>query len=283
MQWSLRKLTVPVSSSDLVLDVGSGGTPYPRADVLLDRLSGAEHRNGYLMQLDRPAVLADANKMPFTNQSFDFTIASHILEHMPEPEMFISELMRVSCRGYIETPNVIFERLRPYNIHCLEVALVDGVLHILRKSAPVHDHFLHAIGAFEKDKNWSGLLRNELKSFHVRYFWNEAIKFKIYHNDVDTSWINNIYSEDVDSEETADSAVIEPVARPFHKRMILSLANQYQKLPRRRRLRNKSLEARLRCPTCNIPVVIAPETIWCGSCNFEHEIGEVYDFEKYYV
>ena len=36
LAWSLRRLYVPIPSGALVLDIGSGDNPYPRANVLLD-------------------------------------------------------------------------------------------------------------------------------------------------------------------------------------------------------------------------------------------------------
>ena len=96
---------------DLVLDVGSGGDPFPRSDVLLDRLTGDAHRNGEAMLIDRPAIFADACNMPFIDKAFDFVVASHILEHMANPTKFLAELTRVGRAGYIETPNAVFERL----------------------------------------------------------------------------------------------------------------------------------------------------------------------------
>ena len=36
LAWPLRRLHVPVSADALVLEVGSGGNPFPRANVLLD-------------------------------------------------------------------------------------------------------------------------------------------------------------------------------------------------------------------------------------------------------
>ena len=62
IKWALRKIQLPVAGSGLVLDVGSGGKPYPRSDVLLDRLTGAEHRCGVPMMIDRPTVFGDAKK-----------------------------------------------------------------------------------------------------------------------------------------------------------------------------------------------------------------------------
>lgn len=34
LRWSLRRLHVPVSKNALVLEVGAGGNPYPRANVV---------------------------------------------------------------------------------------------------------------------------------------------------------------------------------------------------------------------------------------------------------
>ena len=36
LAWPLRRLHCPVKKHDLVLEVGSGGSPYPRSNVLCD-------------------------------------------------------------------------------------------------------------------------------------------------------------------------------------------------------------------------------------------------------
>ena len=127
ISWSLRKARLPIKPTDLVLDVGSGDNPHPAADVLLERYVDGFHRFGGLVA-DRPIILADACKMPFPDKSFDFVIAFHVLEHVNEPEAFLRELMRVGKAGYIETPNAIFERLNPYDVHLLEVMNINDTL-----------------------------------------------------------------------------------------------------------------------------------------------------------
>ncbi len=90
-----------------VLDVGSGHRPNRRANVLIDNeLNETEHRSGKkaFVPSDKKMVIADALNMPFENKEFDFVIASHIAEHVDNPEKFCKELMRVGKRGYIETP-----------------------------------------------------------------------------------------------------------------------------------------------------------------------------------
>jgi len=54
---------------------------------------------------------------------------------MAHPEIFLSELQRVGKAGYIKTPNALFERLHPYNIHCLEIVKTGDMLHIYKKNS----------------------------------------------------------------------------------------------------------------------------------------------------
>ena len=167
IKWALRK--VKLSGMDgLVLDVGSGGKPYPRSYVLLDRLTGSDHRCGSPMLIDRPTVFGDAIKLPFKNKSFDFVIASHILEHIADPGAFLDELSRVGKAGYIETPNFIFERLFPYDIHCLEVILLDNALQIHKKKRPVEDLWIGSLDFLRKDPKWKLFFYENPDMFHVR-------------------------------------------------------------------------------------------------------------------
>lgn len=43
--WTLRRYHVPVKKSDLVLEVGSGGNPYPRANILVDAYENTQERH----------------------------------------------------------------------------------------------------------------------------------------------------------------------------------------------------------------------------------------------
>lgn len=95
-----------------VLDVGSGHRPNRRANVLIDNeLNETEHRSGKkaFIPSDKKMVVGDALNMPFANKEFDFIIASHIAEHIDDPEQFCKELARVGKRGYIETPGAFDE------------------------------------------------------------------------------------------------------------------------------------------------------------------------------
>jgi len=57
LAWPLRRLYVPVAAQDLVLEVGSGGNPFPRSNVLLDAYEVTRERHYQPLIADRPIVL----------------------------------------------------------------------------------------------------------------------------------------------------------------------------------------------------------------------------------
>ena len=91
-----------IGEGDLVLEVGSGDDPCPRADVLVDKYldESSEREANRSLLVDRPLVIAEGEHLPFRDKSFDFVIASHVLEHTDNPRRFLKELVRVSKRGF---------------------------------------------------------------------------------------------------------------------------------------------------------------------------------------
>lgn len=115
----------------LVLDVGSGHNPHPRADVLVDRfISEDTERSGQPLQNNtgKPLVIADASALPFRDAAFDFSIASHIVEHLDSPLPFTREVQRISKGGYIETPSRLLEFVRHTPVHRWFVSSKRNVL-----------------------------------------------------------------------------------------------------------------------------------------------------------
>ena len=138
--WSLRRLHCPVDDNSLVLEVGSGGNPYARANVLLDAYEETKERHWVPLKADRPMVLGFVEKLPFKSKAFDFVIASHVLEHSPQPEQFLAELQRVAKAGYIEVPDAFMERINPYTDHRLEITCRNEKLIIRKKPANIVEH-----------------------------------------------------------------------------------------------------------------------------------------------
>jgi SAM-dependent methyltransferase len=102
-----RHIDFDIAPGDRVLDIGSGGDPFPYATVLVDRFPGTtQHRHAPFVRDGREFVEADVCDLPFADKSFDFVYCAHVLEHVPDPLVACREIMRVGRRGYIETPTL---------------------------------------------------------------------------------------------------------------------------------------------------------------------------------
>lgn len=92
LAWSLRRLHCPVTKEALVLEVGSGSSPYFRANVLCDAHEETLERFHEKLVSDRAAIIAFGERLPFKDDAFDFVIASHVLEHSSDPVGFLTEI-----------------------------------------------------------------------------------------------------------------------------------------------------------------------------------------------
>ena len=128
---------IEIKESWHVLDVGSGHNPHPRADVLLDKnIKDNTDRSGkaFKVKANKVAIQGDAEAMPFCDKKFNYILASHIAEHVTDPEKFCKELVRVGERGYIETPSKFAEILFDEPFHRWYVYTENGKL-IFKKIA----------------------------------------------------------------------------------------------------------------------------------------------------
>jgi hypothetical protein len=149
-----------------VVDVGGGGSPFPRADYVLDAIPF--ERQGHLARQElgiSPRYTRDTwvvldvcrrRPWPFPDGYFDFAVCSHLLEDVRDPVWVCQELARVAKSGYIETPSRVVEqslgvehpcyagylhhrwlveevggelqfRLKPHSLHSLAGAIVTRV------------------------------------------------------------------------------------------------------------------------------------------------------------
>lgn len=255
LAWSLRRLHCPVPASALVLDVGSGGNPYPRANVLLDAYEDTFERYHASLVKDRPMVFGQAERMPFRDKAFDFVVASHVLEHTSDPTAFLGELMRVGRAGYIETPDAFFERINPFRFHRLEVTDHAGQLFIYKKASwRPHGEWVDMYERKMKDAEFIEFLKRHPAPFYVRHYWRDTIDFKIVNPEVDASWpfpaLNN-----------SDHQGAKPGLR---KKLIALLRHVFSQGRRNKRLDILGL---LRCPRClNDVLVRTGEQLHCPAC-----------------
>jgi SAM-dependent methyltransferase len=108
-----------IKKKDRVLEVGGGHNPHPRSNVVVDKFTDDNtHRADNLKVLKNQQFLqADGESLPFKDKEFDYVVCCHVLEHVPNPEKFISEQSRVADRGYIETPSLLGCYLSPKKSH----------------------------------------------------------------------------------------------------------------------------------------------------------------------
>jgi uncharacterized protein YbaR (Trm112 family) len=89
----------------LVLDVGAGESPHPRADLVVDKYVVDDFERGAALDLERPVVVADGEALPFADGAFAYVIASHVLEHAIDPARFAAELSRIAAAGFVQVPS----------------------------------------------------------------------------------------------------------------------------------------------------------------------------------
>lgn len=253
--WALRRYHVPVKPDALVLEVGSGGNPYPRSNVLLDAYEHSRERHWAPLVADRPTVLGFVENLPFKDKAFDFVIASHVLEHSAHPEKFLAELQRVAKAGYIETPDAYMERTNPYRDHRLEVTERDGALVIRKKRAWVNDPELTEL--YEHAAKWPIALETIPRhpfDFHVRHYWRDTIPFSIVNPEADATWAASAQHGRVSSSELGLRARVRAALR-------LLLAQ---------RTRNASIDliGLLKCIYCNSESLkkLDSKNIQCAAC-----------------
>ena len=182
-----RRIAVPVDDDALVLDVGSGDKPSWRADVLLDRYTGAEHaaqRSGHAAaRVTRPLFDADAADMPFRDGAFDYATCSNLLEHVGDPVAVAAELTRVARAGYIEVPEAASAKIVDFPSHVWWCRMEDGAggptLVMTAKNAPwfdaeIHDYIERAGVRDQLD----AVLNRRFEHRVIQYHWTGAVNLR---------------------------------------------------------------------------------------------------------
>jgi SAM-dependent methyltransferase len=257
LAWSLRRLHCPVDDDALVLEVGSGGNPYARSNVLLDAYGETRERHWVPLTVDRPFVFGFLERLPFKDKSFDFVIASHVLEHSPAPERALAEMQRVSCAGYIEVPDAFMERVNPYKDHRAEITVRGGRLVIRKKRDWVVDRELVEL----YDNRAKPFVAGELIparpfAFHVRYYWKDHLDFNVINPDVDSAWTPPV-------DERAQPAACSDAAG-WRDRVRRLLRRAMSQSARNQRI---DLATLLACPDCSSDVERRGDAYVCRGCS----------------
>jgi uncharacterized protein YbaR (Trm112 family) len=262
LAWKLRRLYVPIPSDALVLDIGSGGNPYPRANVLLDAYEETVERTHGPLVKDRPIVLGLAEHLPFRDKAFDFIIASHVLEHSPDPEAFLAEIVRVGKGGYIETPEAFFERINPFIYHRLEVGRCNSKLLIFKKASWRHDK--DVVDLYEnklKTDEFVKFTRQHPELFHTRFYWADEIDYEIVNPQVDITWPIPDWPRSPKSANTKERI----------RRLLIEMVRFF--FSQRTRNRGIDLMQLLMCPACRSDSLSSVQSrIVCNKCKITYPV-----------
>ena len=158
-----------------VLDIGCGYTANKNATVVCD-VQDLSH-----IYKEKDFVKLTSNILPFKDKEFDFVIASHVIEHVKDVEIFIKELQRVSSKGYIELPtkfedNLVIENKKDHLWH-MEFDDDKNQLIISKKI-----EFLEPVLTVSSAKKFLKYFRQSLV---LELFWENSIEFNIVDNNLD--------------------------------------------------------------------------------------------------
>jgi len=192
---------VSIKETDKVLEVGPGGTPYHRSNVLLEKIfnkDDANEQRGHAkpLQTKKKIVFYEGNTFPFEDNEFDYVICSHVLEHITSNEIkrFVSELQRVSTRGYLEFPTIYYDYIYNFPKHLTFLLYKNGVIKYLGKEktqlnlfSPVQKFFYNSANAGHT------CLTQSLKNYYFQGFeWYGKIQLKEVHKIQDIVYSDNI-------------------------------------------------------------------------------------------
>ena len=188
--WEYQKeIVMPhIKKTDLVIDIGSGNFPVPRADILVDFFPDTNlHRSGNIVE-NKPLIVCSIERLPFRDKSIDFAISSHVLEHVDSPTKAASELMMIAKAGYIETPaygrDII---VGSGHLHKWQVVEFEGTLHFFEYSQRQHETNVSspimALWIQRKYHPWQDFFWERQDVFNAWVLWHKSIKVVEYrHN-----------------------------------------------------------------------------------------------------
>lgn len=118
-----------------ILDIGSGSRPRLDATHLSDLYADDNSQRGGLplKTEGKPFVRCAVEFLPFRDNAFIMNYACQILEHVDNPAIALSEIIRVAKCGYIETPTKLAEKIYGWNFHKWVCYFKAGQIHYKRK------------------------------------------------------------------------------------------------------------------------------------------------------
>lgn len=181
---------INIKSSDRVLEIGPGSSPYFRSDVLLEmdfeNETDYEKQFGHSEKLvtDKKIVFYKGDVFPFADNEFDYVICSHVLEHVTDIPKFLSEVFRVAPRGYFEYPLITYDYLYNFDVH-LNFLKFNGtkLVTMKKKSMPLNDFKpLHEFFLKTLQNGYGDFLTKIPHCFFEGFEWNKPFELSTSNN-----------------------------------------------------------------------------------------------------
>jgi uncharacterized protein YbaR (Trm112 family) len=240
-------------AAGLVLDVGGGQAPHPRADIVVDKYVADDFERPGAEQLDlsKPLVVADAAALPFADGAFDYLVASHVLEHATDPVRFAAEFTRVARAGFVQVPTRASELTFGWDFHPWLIDLEGDTLVFEPRGdrrAPCGELFHRSFAESALFRTWWASTRSE---WHHSLEWRGALHVH------------------VEGESAADRTATLDVERTVRALREAYARGALQPLP-------PALRTLLRCPACGGALALSDERADCGGCARVYPVaGEV--------
>jgi len=109
--------SLPVGDTDFVVEIGGGHMPFYKTKLILEKYPFENLERWSDAKKIAPMIKADAIKLPLANNSVDVLFASHVLEHVDQPERFLSEAQRCARMIYLEFPSPRRELMYAWSFH----------------------------------------------------------------------------------------------------------------------------------------------------------------------
>lgn len=183
----------------IILDIGSGDKPDPRATILADLRLGKQGRNRlerYLKETvtDRPFVRCSIENLPFQDKSVDFIISTQIFEHLKYPEKAAEEVCRVGQAGFLQSPGWLMETIIPRIYHLWMIQKSFGKL-IFETKEHYRDrtgnsqHICYVTGKddwnfwfrqqLDKNLTFAGLFHRNHNVFYSTVRWQDSFEIEV--------------------------------------------------------------------------------------------------------
>lgn len=184
----IHTYTDTIKRGEKVVDLGCGNDPFPKASVYVDFFEeNNRERDG--ANFKKPSkgkyVHWDLNQYPypFKDKEFDFVIAAHIAEHLDDPLRFCQEIQRIGKRGYIETPNKMYELLYGWEFHKWYVNIEHDVLifeNIIDRT--FIGEFIRNLYHVKQDPEFRKLHDQNIAKLITAFYWEDEFAFEIKHS-----------------------------------------------------------------------------------------------------